>query len=281
MDIDIKSINFIRWRDLSHRQFQALLSDMNDEHGDLIYYTVVWWISWDHMLNWFFDLPDDIKHFMGQKRVPKTELDDELILNDLAFHADVTEHLDQLNTRLQGAKQIVTHMYDHMLAFARRLVMFCSQLENLTSLTFLLCRSLVQLRQKLTFRPSLTCVKNSHDVSKIPHLHLMFLQSPSLFLLWVLMLLCKWNWLSSCETPQYNIIIVIITSSHFTQIISQWQDILSLSFMPKLCFAYSGVDICVRHSFKKWNLQKKQVLYICCCCLLASSIAKMWCLTSR
>ena len=31
------------------------------------------------------------------------ELDDESFLNDLAFLADETEYLDQLNTKLQGA----------------------------------------------------------------------------------------------------------------------------------------------------------------------------------
>ena len=51
-------------------------------------------------------------------------------MNDLAFLADVTAHLDQLNTTLQGANQIVSHMYDHVCAFARKLVMVCSQLEK-------------------------------------------------------------------------------------------------------------------------------------------------------
>ena len=59
-----------------------------------------------------------------------TELDEKSILNDLAFLADVTEHLDQLNIKLQGANQIFSHMYDQVRVFARKLVMFCSQLET-------------------------------------------------------------------------------------------------------------------------------------------------------
>ena len=51
-------------------------------------------------------------------------------LDDLAFLADVTEHLDQLNTILQGANHTVSHMYDHVRVFDRKLVMFCSQLEK-------------------------------------------------------------------------------------------------------------------------------------------------------
>ena len=34
---------------------------------------------------------------MKQKRKPMAKLDDESFLNDLAFLADVSEHLDQLN----------------------------------------------------------------------------------------------------------------------------------------------------------------------------------------
>ena len=68
---------------------------------------------------------------MEQKGKPMADLDDESFLNDLAFLADVTDHLDQLNTKLQGANQIVSHMYDHVRAFAGKLIMFCSQLEKL------------------------------------------------------------------------------------------------------------------------------------------------------
>ena len=57
-------------------------------------------------------------------------LDDKSFLNYLAFFADVTEHLDQLNPIFQCANQIVSHMYDHVLAFARKLVMFCCRQEK-------------------------------------------------------------------------------------------------------------------------------------------------------
>ena len=46
------------------------------------------------------------------------ELDDESLLNDFTFLVDVTEHLDQLNTKLQGENQIVSHIFDHVRAFA-------------------------------------------------------------------------------------------------------------------------------------------------------------------
>ena len=130
MDIVIKSINFIRSRDLNHRQFQTLLSEMNDEHGDLAYYTEVRWISRGHMLKRFFDLRDKVKFFMEQKGKSMAELDDKSFLNNLAFLADVTEHLNQLNTKLQGSKSdSISHVRSCACLF-RKLVMFRFQLEK-------------------------------------------------------------------------------------------------------------------------------------------------------
>ena len=130
MDNVNKYVNFIRSRDLSHRQFYALLSEMNDEHGDLIYYNEVRWISRGRTLKRFLDLRYEIKLFMEQKGKPMAMLEDESFLNDLAFLADVTEYLNQLNAKLQGANQIVSRMYDHVRAFARKPIMFCSQMEK-------------------------------------------------------------------------------------------------------------------------------------------------------
>ena len=114
------------------------------------------------MLTRFFDLPNEIKFFMEHKVKPMAELDGESFFNDHAFLADVTEHLDQLNTKLQGANQIVSHMYDHVRAFARNLVMFCSQLErfDFTHFSFMMILSpasteayvsaITDLREELT-----------------------------------------------------------------------------------------------------------------------------------
>ena len=49
-DVVIKSINLIRSPDLNDRQFKALLTEMIDEHGDLVYYTEVRWIGRGRLL---------------------------------------------------------------------------------------------------------------------------------------------------------------------------------------------------------------------------------------
>ena len=83
------------------------------------------------MLKRFCDLLDEIKFLKEQKLKPMAELDYESSVNDLAFLIDVTEHLDRLSTKLQGANQIVSDMYNHLRAFARKLLKFSCQLEKI------------------------------------------------------------------------------------------------------------------------------------------------------
>ena len=118
------------------------------------------------------------------------ELDDESFFNDLAFLADVTEHLDYLNTKLLCANQIVTHMYDHLCAFARRLVMFCSQLEKFDFTHFLSMSILSPVSAITDLREEFT--RRFQDFSTHSS-EFDFFQSPSLFLHMILMWLCKWN----------------------------------------------------------------------------------------
>ena len=87
------------------------------------------WISRGRLLKRFFDLRDEIKYLRNRResRWPSWMMN---FLNNLDFLADVTEHLDQLNTKIQGANQIFSHMYDHVRSFARKLAMFCPQQET-------------------------------------------------------------------------------------------------------------------------------------------------------
>ena len=76
MEIVVKTVNFIRARGLNHRQFRKLLDEMDSQYGDLLYYTEVRWLSRGAMLRRFYELRDEVFHFMEEKGKPVFHLKD-------------------------------------------------------------------------------------------------------------------------------------------------------------------------------------------------------------
>ncbi|XP_042272649.1 general transcription factor II-I repeat domain-containing protein 2-like [Thunnus maccoyii] len=126
----VKTVNIIRARGLYHREFQAFLSDVDAEYGDLLYQSEVYWLSRGSVLQWFYSLRSNIGKFLKEKGRPLHELSDPLWLADLAFLVYLTGHLNTLNKRLQGKEQLVPQLYAHMKAFRAKLRLSESQLRN-------------------------------------------------------------------------------------------------------------------------------------------------------
>ena len=57
---------------------------------------------------------------METKNENVTFLKDVKWLNDLAFLSDVTQHLAQLNGKLQGRNQLANKMFEHITSFQRK-----------------------------------------------------------------------------------------------------------------------------------------------------------------
>uniref|UniRef100_A0A8C6UL32 Uncharacterized protein n=1 Tax=Neogobius melanostomus TaxID=47308 RepID=A0A8C6UL32_9GOBI len=130
MNTVVKTVNTIRARGLNHRQFQAFLSEVDAEYGDLLYHSEVRWLSRGAVLHRFFSLRSEIDTFLKEKKQPLNELSDPLWLADLAFLVDLTDHLNRLNKSLQGKEQLVTQLHAHMRAFCVKLCLFETQLRN-------------------------------------------------------------------------------------------------------------------------------------------------------
>lgn len=54
MNTVVKTVNIIRARGLYHREFQAFLSDVDAEYGDLLYHSDVRWLSRGAVLKRFY-----------------------------------------------------------------------------------------------------------------------------------------------------------------------------------------------------------------------------------
>jgi hypothetical protein len=130
MNTVVKTINFIRSRSLNHRQFTAFLSMMESEYGELLYHTEVRWLSRGNMLKRFFALREEIGLFMAMKNNDVPELSDPKFIANLAFLTDLTDHLNALNLRLQGPKQVITVMYDCVKSFKCKLTLWSEQIAS-------------------------------------------------------------------------------------------------------------------------------------------------------
>lgn len=106
MSVVVKTVNFIRSHGLNHHQFDTFLSD-NDIHAGLPYHTDVQWLSRGAVLKRFFELQGEIGQFMEKKGRPVKELKCKEWVQDLAFMVDITQHLNTLNTTLQGCHSIL------------------------------------------------------------------------------------------------------------------------------------------------------------------------------
>ena len=126
----VKNINFIRSKALNHRQFQQFLLDMDAEYGDVLYHTDVRWLSRGNALQRFFSLRKEIGIFLADKGQPMEELSDPVWLSDFAFLVDITKHLNELNTNLQGKDAVVSQLYAHIKAFGNKLKLFDRHLSQ-------------------------------------------------------------------------------------------------------------------------------------------------------
>ena len=100
MDVVVETVNFIRSRRLTHRQFKSFLADMDSEYGELLYHTEIRWLSRGNVLKRFFALRNEIASFLEMKNKAVPLLADATFQCYLAFLTDITYHLNELNLKL-------------------------------------------------------------------------------------------------------------------------------------------------------------------------------------
>jgi hypothetical protein len=104
-------------RSLSFESFLMTLSQ------NIVYFCEVRWLSRGKMLRRFWELTDEVIKFLRSKN-KDTEV--ALISNpawqtDLTLLVAVTQHLNDLNLKLQGKNQLVCQLANHVSAFRAKL----------------------------------------------------------------------------------------------------------------------------------------------------------------
>ena len=124
----ITCVNYIRSRGLNHRQFKAFIAELDSDYSDVVYFSAVRWLSRAATLRRFWNLRKEIQSFMTSKQQDVGYLSNDDWLNDIAFLTDITQHLSDLNVKLQGKGQLVNKMFEHICSFEKKLKLFQSQL---------------------------------------------------------------------------------------------------------------------------------------------------------
>lgn len=131
MSVVVKAVNYILSRSLNHRQFQSLMDEVEENYGDLLYFSEVRWLSRGVMLSRVWDLRQEVASFLREKGQSHAEkFCDPRWLADLALLADITSHLNALNLKLQGKDILVTDMHAHVTAFEVKLRLWKTQLSQ-------------------------------------------------------------------------------------------------------------------------------------------------------
>ena len=61
---------------------------------------------------------------MTNKQQDVAYLSDDDWLNDIAFLTDITQHLSDLNVKLQNKSQLVNKMFEHICSFEKKIKTF-------------------------------------------------------------------------------------------------------------------------------------------------------------
>ena len=127
----VTHVNYIRSSSTRHRLFRNILSVSDSEYDDVILHADIRWLSRGKTLERFCCLLDEIRDFM--KSCPGQyyqELDDKSWLIDLAFLADITSKLNELNLKLQGKGHNISDMISIVNAFENKLKLWIVHLNR-------------------------------------------------------------------------------------------------------------------------------------------------------
>lgn len=99
----VKAVNYTRSHALEHRQFRKFVEEDEAKYQDLSSHAEVHWLSRRMALGKFMDLLPVIQEFTAQtKQADLCHVSDDKSALVVAFLADITEHLNVLNLKLQG-----------------------------------------------------------------------------------------------------------------------------------------------------------------------------------
>ena len=106
----VQCVNCIMARRLNHRKLKAFMEYLDCDYPDVVYFSAVRWLSGAATLKRFWNMRQEIKMFVERKHQNVAFLCNKNWLIDLAFLADITQYLSELNLKLQGKCHFVNKL---------------------------------------------------------------------------------------------------------------------------------------------------------------------------
>ena len=131
LDTAVKLVNFIKAIPLKTRLFEILCKEMGAEHTGLLLHTEVRWLSRDSVLLRIYELKEQVMLFFAdQKANFKHHLGCKQWWSRLEYLTDVFDHLNMLNTKMQGRNESVLTAIDKLGAFQLKLKLWRQKAEK-------------------------------------------------------------------------------------------------------------------------------------------------------
>ncbi|GFS68449.1 general transcription factor II-I repeat domain-containing protein 2 [Trichonephila clavipes] len=101
----------------------------------MLLHSEIRWLSAGRCLERFFAVRKEVPLFLRNEIKPDTSeqqncMQDPLFLADLAFLTDMTQHLNELNLKLQGKGHNIANLYEYGNGFRSKLKLFKTSLEQ-------------------------------------------------------------------------------------------------------------------------------------------------------
>ena len=131
MQVVISTVNYVKARDLNSRMFKQLCISENSNHHTLLMHTAVRWLSRGKALERVFLLRSELATFLQQKGHKNAScFRDPHFIARLALLTDVFEHVNKLNTELQGRGKWVFDLQSAIKAFVSKLQILREEVEG-------------------------------------------------------------------------------------------------------------------------------------------------------
>ena len=126
----IEIVNLIKAKALNSRIFLILCDEMGSEHQSLLFYTSVRWLLRGKIFARLFELLSEIKQLLKQNKHELYKyLEDDHWIAKLVYMADVFEHMNELNIKMQGISESILICSDKLHGFQQKLLLWQNKLR--------------------------------------------------------------------------------------------------------------------------------------------------------